>query len=184
MPRSSKWSLLFRLADHNFLSIYHLPLYTTCPTLFILLYFIMLIIFNKEKKPWSSSLWSFLQPHHFIPFRSKYSKHPVVKHTQSMFSWNHKTMFHTHTKQSDILCKTSQNGGLLWWGVVSPQANAQSEGPLLVGVYDCLLNIFAATLHMWRPCPSPATWGCVTLWRQGIHLVIQEQNKKWVQNSG
>jgi hypothetical protein len=40
----------------------------------------------------------------------------------------------------------------------------------LSAVRDCLFNIFAATLHTWRPSPPSATWGRVMLWWEGTHL--------------
>jgi hypothetical protein len=40
----------------------------------------------------------------------------------------------------------------------------------LSAVRHCLFNIFAATLHIWRPSPPSATWGCALPWWQGTHL--------------
>jgi hypothetical protein len=37
-------------------------------------------------------------------------------------------------------------------------------------VHDCLLNIFAATLHIQKPLLPSATWGYATPWWQGTHL--------------
>jgi hypothetical protein len=37
-------------------------------------------------------------------------------------------------------------------------------------VRDCLFNIFAAALHIWRPSPPSATWGLAMPWWQGSHL--------------
>jgi ribosomal protein L36 len=42
----------------------------------------------------------------------------------------------------------------------------------LSAVSDCLLNIFAATLPLWRPSPPSAAWRCVMLWWQGTHLTL------------
>jgi hypothetical protein len=44
------------------------------------------------------------------------------------------------------------------------------EGHPLSAVRDCLFNIFAATLHIWRPSPPSATWGRAMPWWQGTHL--------------
>jgi hypothetical protein len=38
-------------------------------------------------------------------------------------------------------------------GVVSPHPTPKLEGHPLSAVRDCLFNIFAATLHIWRPSP-------------------------------
>jgi hypothetical protein len=37
-------------------------------------------------------------------------------------------------------------------------------------VRDCLFNIFAATIHTWRPSPPSATWGRAMPWWQGTRL--------------
>jgi hypothetical protein len=44
----------------------------------------------------------------------------------------------------------------LRWGVVSTSPNPQAGGPPLVGcVRDSLFNVFATTLHNWRPFLDP-----------------------------
>jgi hypothetical protein len=62
MPRSSEWSLPFRLSNQNFVLISHLPMSVTCPTHLIPLDLITLIISGEEYKLWSYPLCSFLQP--------------------------------------------------------------------------------------------------------------------------
>jgi hypothetical protein len=56
----------------------------------------------------------------------------------------------------------------LWWGVVSPTPKLEDHP--LSAVRDCLFNIFAATLHTWRPSPPSATWGRAMPWWQGTNL--------------
>jgi hypothetical protein len=46
------------------------------------------------------------------------------------------------------------------------------DHPLSV-VRDCLCNIFAAILHIWRPSPPSATWGRAMPWWQGTHLTLE-----------
>ena len=41
------------------------------------------------------------------------------------------------------------------WGVVSTSPNPQLEDHPLLAVSDCLFNMFAATLHNWRPLLHP-----------------------------
>jgi hypothetical protein len=60
--------------------------------------------------------------------------------------------------------KISYHADFLWWGVVSPCQSSNLEDHLLSAVRDCLLNIFAATIHIWRPSPPSATWGHVMQW--------------------
>jgi hypothetical protein len=45
----------------------------------------------------------------------------------------------------------------LIWGVVAPRLMPKLEDHPFSFVCDCLLNIFAATLHCWRPCLHPQT---------------------------
>ena len=59
---------------------------------------------------------------------------------------------------SEALCDVSEHP-FLQCEVVSLTPNTQAGGPLLVAVHDCLFNIFAANLHIWRPTPTFATQG-------------------------
>jgi hypothetical protein len=56
------------------------------------------------------------------------------------------------------------------WGVVSPTPNLKLEDHSLSAVRDCLFNIFAATLHIWRPSPPSTISGRAMPWWQGTHL--------------
>jgi hypothetical protein len=48
------------------------------------------------------------------------------------------------------------NKKFLRWGIVSPTPNPQAGGPPFLGCpRDCLVNIFAATLRIWRTSPHP-----------------------------
>jgi hypothetical protein len=87
-----------------------------------------LTILGEEKKPYSSSLCSFLQPpvtssllvsRSFVPFRNVF-------------------LFY---------------GGEL----LAPRPTPKLEGHPFSAVRGCLFNIFAATLHIWRPSPPSAT---------------------------
>jgi hypothetical protein len=60
--------------------------------------------------------------------------------------------------------------GVLRWWVVSPRPTPKLEDHPLSALRDCLFNIFAATLHIWRPSPASATWGRAMPWWQGTHL--------------
>jgi hypothetical protein len=42
----------------------------------------------------------------------------------------------------------------------SQQIFLWSEGHPLPSVHNCLFNIFAATIRIWRQSPLSATWGC------------------------
>jgi hypothetical protein len=40
-------------------------------------------------------------------------------------------------------------------GLLTPRPTSKLEGHTLLSVYDCLFNIFAANLHIWRPFLHP-----------------------------
>jgi hypothetical protein len=55
-------------------------------------------------------------------------------------------------------------------GLLAPHPTPRLEDHPFSIARDCLFNIFATTLHIWRPCPPSATWGrAMPLW-QGTHL--------------
>jgi len=43
---------------------------------------------------------------------------------------------------------------------LTPCPNPKTEGHPLLAVHNCLLYVFAATLHFWRPSPPSANQGC------------------------
>jgi hypothetical protein len=55
--------------------------------------------------------------------------------------------------------------------LLAPRPTPKLEDHPLLAVRDCLFNIFAATLHIWRPFPPFATWGRAMPWWQGTHLI-------------
>jgi hypothetical protein len=55
--------------------------------------------------------------------------------------------------------------------LLAPRPTPKLEDHPLSAVRDCLLNIFAATLHIWRPFPPSATWGRAMPWWQATHLL-------------
>jgi hypothetical protein len=54
-----------------------------------------------------------------------------------------------------------------------PRSTPKLEEHPLSAVRDCLFNIFAATLHIWRPSPPSATWGRAVPWWQEAHLTVK-----------
>jgi hypothetical protein len=54
--------------------------------------------------------------------------------------------------------------------VLTSRLTPKLEGHPLSAVRDCVFNIFAATLHIWRPSPLSATWGRAMPWWQWTHL--------------
>jgi len=55
-------------------------------------------------------------------------------------------------------------------GLLAPRPTPKSEDHPLFAARDCLLNIFAATLHIWRPSPPSTIWGRAMKWWQWAHL--------------
>jgi hypothetical protein len=60
---------------------------------------------------------------------------------------------------------------IVYGELLAPRPTPKPEDHPLSTVRDCLFNIFAATLHIWRPSPPSATWRHAMVWWQGTHLV-------------
>jgi hypothetical protein len=60
--------------------------------------------------------------------------------------------------------------------LLAPCPTPKLEEHSLSAVCDCLFNIFAAKLHIWRPSPPSRTWGRAMLWWQGTHLTWVQWN--------
>jgi hypothetical protein len=58
--------------------------------------------------------------------------------------------------------------------LLAPRPTPKLEDHPLSAIRDCLFNIFSATLHIWRPFPSSATWGRAMPWWQETHLASSE----------
>jgi hypothetical protein len=58
--------------------------------------------------------------------------------------------------------------------------NPQLEDHPVSAVRDCLFNILAATLHIWRPSPPSSNWGRAMSWWQGTHLTKYYSEKNYV----
>jgi hypothetical protein len=65
---------------------------------------------------------------------------------------------------SEALENNSQPVKIFYVGVVNTAQPPKLEGHLLSAVRDCLFNIFAATLHIWRPSPLSSTRGRAITW--------------------
>jgi hypothetical protein len=74
--------------------------------------------------------------------------------------------------------------GQLWRFVTNFFFTARSYGPTPTpkmedhfssAVFDSVFNIFAATLHIWRPSPPSATWGRAMPWWQRTYLTHKQK---------
>jgi hypothetical protein len=99
--------------------------------------------------------------------------HPMPRqlpalHKLTPWHKNPKVQHHTHNSLPPVkqyinrpypwLCIVLRNKYLVLWGrVVSPHPTPKLEDHPLSAVRDRLFNIFAATLHIWRPSPLSAT---------------------------
>jgi hypothetical protein len=74
--------------------------------------------------------------------------------------------------QIDPVLLMNFRNNLIFYGeeLLAPRPIRKLEDHPLTAVRDCLYNIFAATLHIWRPSPPTATWGLTMPWWQGSHL--------------
>jgi hypothetical protein len=61
---------------------------------------------------------------------------------------------------------------LIFYGeeLLAPRPTPKLEDHPLSAIRDCLFNIFAATLHIWRLSPPSATCGLAMPWWKGTHL--------------
>jgi hypothetical protein len=68
---------------------------------------------------------------------------------------------------------------LIFYGdeLLAPLSNHKPEDHPLSAVRDCLFDIFAATLHTWRPSPPSETCGRAMSWCQGTHLTWSEYSR-------
>jgi hypothetical protein len=64
--------------------------------------------------------------------------------------------------------------------LLAPCPAPKLEDHSLPAVRNCFFNIFTATLHIWKPSPPSATWGCTMLWWQGTHLNLKNWKKHFV----
>jgi hypothetical protein len=95
-------------------------------------------------------------------------------------SWNPRVHYCVHKGPPLVPILSRIERGPLWHFVtnlffygkelLAPHQTLNLEAHPLSAVRDCLFNIFAATLHMWRPSSPSATWGrAMPCWR-GSHL--------------
>jgi len=48
--------------------------------------------------------------------------------------------------------------------LLAPHPTPKLENHPLLAVHNCLFNMFAGTLYIWRPYPPSATQGCTMPW--------------------
>jgi hypothetical protein len=56
--------------------------------------------------------------------------------------------------------------------LLAPRPTPKLKDHPLSAVRDCLFNIFAVTLHIWRPSPPSSTWRHGMQWWQGTRLTL------------
>jgi hypothetical protein len=67
-------------------------------------------------------------------------------------------------------CKYLATYIFLRWVLLAPLPTLKLEGHPMSAVRDCLFNISAAALHVWRPAAVSATWGRAMPWWQDTRL--------------
>jgi hypothetical protein len=67
--------------------------------------------------------------------------------------------------------------------LLSTRPTPKLEDHPLLAVCDCLFSIFTTTLHMWRPSPQSATWGCTMPWWQEAHFTWFQRSKGYLKLS-
>jgi hypothetical protein len=71
---------------------------------------------------------------------------------------------------SEALVHTYNKNNFYCEGMLAPRPTPKFKGHPLSAVRDCLFNIFAAILHIWRPSSLSASWGRAMPWWQWTHL--------------
>jgi hypothetical protein len=122
---------------------------------------VIVIIFGEEYNLRSYSLCSFLQP----------------RVTSSLFGPN---ILLSALFSNQRICPGPRpfvtfHNKLIFYGeeLLVPRPTPKLQDHPLSAVHNCLFNIFAATLLIWRLSPPSATWGRVMPWWQGTHLTWQ-----------
>ena len=72
------------------------------------------------------------------------------------------SMPHSHRlsqSSSEVLCDVSEHPSFYSVRLLASRQTPKLEDHCWSAVHDCLLNIFAANLHIWRPTPPSATQG-------------------------
>jgi hypothetical protein len=64
------------------------------------------------------------------------------------------------------LCVTLRNKVIFYDMMIAPSPTPNLKNNPLSAARDCLLNMFVATLHIWRPSPPSATRGRAMPWWQ------------------
>jgi hypothetical protein len=79
-----------------------------------------------------------------------------------------RTKSHVHFPRPFVTLRNK----LIFYGeeLLAPLPTPKLEDYHLSAVRGCLFNIFAVTLHIWKPSPPSATWGRAMPWWQGTHL--------------
>jgi hypothetical protein len=107
MPRSSEWSLSYRLSNHNAVTFVPSIYVTTFPTHFICFDFLTLITVSKEYILQSSSLFRFLQPYiTSTPLQPNILLRTPFSNILPLKRWQTSTRLHgttTHTTSISIL---------------------------------------------------------------------------------
>jgi hypothetical protein len=65
-----------------------------------------------------------------------------------------------------------RNKVIFYGELLAPRQTPKLEDHPLSAVRDCLFNIFAATLYIWRLSPPSATWRRAMPWWQRTHLQL------------